>query len=245
MGAEFTVYQDEQHLLLGPIVGVLVIHLILPFETIMHIPQGHRPFTLKNPGGAIQTKAGTDQELRLHVPLQNDYLPIFQAFLQCINRKTGPNPRKIALVDDPPGANLEAAMEGNRISFNILDPRIGFDGHSTLDVAANAMSILPVLEAAAHYFYHLNQTHMNPLIHKHVTVEMFKVVKSRTFDEDMGAPIYVTSGENLIVRDKISRYACDHITPSYGFSIKNTSGKNLFVNCFYFDNGDLSISRCW
>jgi hypothetical protein len=112
-------------------------------------------------------------------------------------------------------------------------------------VDADAKSVLSVLEAAAHYFYHLNRTHTNPLVQKHVTVAMFKLVESGTVDDDTGSPIYVTSGTDLIEGDKISRGVCDHITQVYGFSIKNTSARDLFVNCFYFDNGDLSISRCW
>jgi len=246
MGAEFTVYQDERHLLLGPIVGVLVVYSIRPFETIMRIPQGCHDFTLEHPGIAIQTKAGRDQELRLHVPLQKNYLSVFQAFLLCMKRVI-PNPCKIALVENRSAASLEAIRRGDKISFNILDTRIAVHRELIIShtVDANVTSISPVLEAAAHYFYHLNRTCMNPLIYKHVIVEMFKLVMSGTFDEDTGLPIYVTSGANLILLDKILRHACDHITPSYGFSIKNNSGRNLFINCFYFDNGDLSISRHW
>jgi len=246
MGAEFTVYQDEQHLLSKPVLGVLVVHSISPFETIMHIAPGCRYFTLKNPAVAVQTKAGRDEELKLYVPLEKKYLSIFQALLLRM-QGIGFHPRKIALVQDRSAANLEAVSRGNQISFNILDTRIAVDGQLTIPhtVDATVTSVSRVLEAAAHYYYHLNRAYADPLIRKNVKVEMFKLAKSGTFDEDTAAPIFEPSGDNLIVGNKITRYACDHIIPDYGFSIKNTSRRDLFVNCFRFNNDDLSIGECW
>jgi len=246
MGAEFTVYQDEQHLLLDPIVGVLAVHSIRPFETIMRVPQGCHAFTLKNPAVAIQTKAGRDQALKLHVPLEERYLSVFQAFLSYM-QGTDFDPCKIALVQDRSAANLEAVTRANKISFNILDTRIDVRGQLAIPhtVDANVESVLRVLEVAAHYFYHLNRTHTNPVIQKNIKVEMFTLVKSRTIDDLTGLAIDVPLGDDLIVGNKISRNVCDHINPPYGFSIKNTSERHLFVNCFYFDNTDLSISKYW
>jgi hypothetical protein len=243
VGAEFTVYETEEQLLLGPILGVLVVHSVSPFDSIMVVPPSHGPFALQIPAVAIQSKAGKDQELKLYVPLEEAYLSVFKAALLHM-QGTGLNPRTIALVDNRSVATLAAVLQEEKITFDICDPRIKEGGMLPIPHAVNpkVKDVLEVLEAAEHYFYHLKRVQKNALVDEHVTVHLFKLEYSKTLtNEATGGHVRLPSGNDIIVDKQIFLDVCEHL--DYGFCIKNNSTRDLFPNVFYFNDSDLSIGE--
>ena len=244
LGAEFTVYDNEEQLSSGPILAVLVVTSVSPFDSILDVLPSIGPFTLPITAIAFQTKAGKDQELKLYVPFEEAYLSVFEAVLLHM-QGTGPNPQTITLVENRSVATLAAVLREGRITFDICDPRIKEGGmlpipHAQVNPAAK--DVLNALEAAVHYFYHLKRTQKNALVDEHVTVQLFKLERSKTLiNEATGGHVLLPSGNNLIVDKQISLDLCEHIYLDYGFCIKNNSTLDLFPNIFYFNDSDLSI----
>ena len=244
MGAEFTVYDKEEQPS-GPILAVLVVTSVSPFDSILDFLPSIGPFALPITAVAVQTKAGKDQELKLYVPFEEAYLPVFEAVLLHM-QGTGPNPQTITLVENRSVATLAAVLREEKITFDICDPRIKEGSMLPIPHAVNpaAKDVLDALEAAVHYFYHLKRTQENPLVEEHVTVQLFKLERSKTLtNEATGGHVLLPSGNNIIVDKQISLDICEHIYLDYGFCVKNNSTLDLFPNIFYFNDSDLSIGQ--
>jgi hypothetical protein len=95
--AEFTVYQDPDWPPKTSPLGVIVALKTTAFSTNLDVPSGDSQFALARPAFALQTRAGTNEDLRLHVAMDERLTCIFEALareMQC----SGPDHRSILLV---------------------------------------------------------------------------------------------------------------------------------------------------
>ena len=238
-GAEFTLYKDQASLLTTPL-AVMTVKKIAPFKTELEPKEQPGP-TISGSVLALQTKAAIAEDLPLHVPLNQELLPVFQALASEL-QGTGPNSCKISLCEDRKKSRLEIVMEDNKLVFNILDERVLKYGLSRIPytIEPDPDDIRPVLRAAAHYYWHLNRTQPNNQIQNNVKVEFYKLKESDTDFDEAGSPERYPVGDNLCRQDVIEFSVEDEAM--YGIKIVNTTPWDLYPNVFYFDNSELSIS---
>jgi len=232
-GAEFTVYYASEAC--EPI-GVIVPKEIKPNSTIMESISG--PFPIRGNMVAVQSKAGTLEKLKIYMQLTKTLTPDFE-------RDLGSKSDAIMLVEDRSAADLELQREGNQIKFVVLDSRVTVHGLTECIYKANAnvQDLLPVLQGAAHYYYHLNQSYLCLGIIKNITIEMFRMEHTGV-DAMTGRPLKRPCGRNLLKNDivwiDVRRGFEDDL---YGIKITNNGMINLYPYIFYFDNSELSIGE--
>ncbi|KIM78106.1 hypothetical protein PILCRDRAFT_603652 [Piloderma croceum F 1598] len=227
-GAEFTVYADEASLLTTPL-GVLVVSEIRPFSTILKLPQGKPHFALAKPALALQSKIGAKEDIALSVPLDEKLIPVFDALLLQM-QGTGPDVRKISLVDNPSLAHLKIDAEEDKVVFSTLDKRVTTYGPSrTFRVNRDVNDILPALRATAHYYDILNRTQSNVIIQEKVQIEVTRLDESCRFP--VGPNLYFDDIVDLVVEE----------STQYGVKITNNTPWDLFPTVFFL-NSDFEIS---
>jgi hypothetical protein len=241
---EFTVYANHGGLLEEPSLGVLVPVKVRPFQTVMR-PLSEPGPSLDKAALAVQTRAGALEELKVFIPLEEPLIPVFKAAL--LQMKTLTHDRhRITLVDDRSAAHFAIERENDEIDFIILDERVTAHGLTkcAYKVKANADDLIPVLQGAAHYHYHLNRSYLNSEnIEKRIKVEFFKLEFSDQFDEGTLRLLRRPSGETLLKDGIVTVPIRDGIDDVFGIRITNTSRKDLYPSIFYFDNSELSISE--
>jgi len=231
-GAEFTVYIDREAC--EPI-GVMVPKDIKPWSTIMESISGS--FAIGSHAVAVQTKAGTLEKLKIYMQLTETLTPDF-------GRDLGSKSDAI-MVEDRSAADLELQREGNQIKFVILDYRVTVHGLTECICKANAnvQDLLPILQGAAHYYYHLNQSYLCLDIIENITIEMFRM-EPTGLDAITGRSLKRPYGENLLKNDivwiDVRRGFEDDL---YGIKITNNGRRDLYPYLFYFDNSELSIGE--
>ncbi|KDR69768.1 hypothetical protein GALMADRAFT_77119 [Galerina marginata CBS 339.88] len=240
-GAEYTVYEDHDSIFEEPPLSVMVVTDIEPFKTHVKPVSGPAP-RLKKPALAVQTRAGAQEELRIYLSLKEDLFPAFDALLLQM-REPGINPYRIALVEDRSVAHLEVHRHGDRIAFLIIDDRV--KSHGLLEcidrVDADPEDLRPVLQGAAHYYYHLNRAYLNnQSIQTHLKVEFLKLEDTGDVREG-GSIVRRPIGENLIKDGAIFLDVDENVTDLYGIQITNNWVTGLYLNVFYFDCSELSI----
>ncbi|KAA1472264.1 hypothetical protein DENSPDRAFT_170741 [Dentipellis sp. KUC8613] len=235
-GAEFTVYKDRDNLD-TPLVTLIVIQTSA-FSCLLDVlPLGKKVKFIKD-AYALQTRAGTQEDLRIHVAMDDRLTDLFEA-LAMEMQKTGTGAEKI-LLDTKEKSVLDLQLEKDRIVFNILDPLVKGYG---LDRIPNSIDIdvesaLPVVRAAAHYYWHLNRTTKTPRLQGKVHVEVYELEEADgEYDEDLQA-ILRPKGPNLKRGDIVDVVADG---TKYGVKIINTTNIPLYPNVFFFSHGDLSI----
>ncbi|EDR08533.1 uncharacterized protein LACBIDRAFT_297307 [Laccaria bicolor S238N-H82] len=238
-GAEFTLYKDQASLLTTPL-GVMTVKKITPFKTELEAKKQPGP-KISGSVLALQTKAAIAEDLLLHVPLNQELLPVFQALASEL-QGTGPNSCKISLCEDRKKSRLEIVIEDNKLVFNILDQRVLKYGLSRIPytIEPDPEDIRPVLRAAAHYYWHLNRTQPNNQIQNNIKVEFYKLQESDTDFDEAGSPERYPVGDNLCRQDVIEFTVDDEAI--YGIKIVNNTPWDLYPNVFYFDNSELSIT---
>ncbi|RXW20808.1 hypothetical protein EST38_g5036 [Candolleomyces aberdarensis] len=200
-GAEFTLYRDMKVALLEAPLGVMKAKdgNIEVFTTTLE-PVDKPPGALDNPAIAIQTRAGASEDLLIHVPLEAENAPIFQAIARELSGE-GPNPCRIKLVDRDK-AKLEIVTTEGKLTFTTLDERATEYGFTRLPhvVDANVENLRHILRGAAHYHFHLNHQHPNNKIQTRISIEFFPLKEELDEDDDT---ILSPGGENMIQGGRI------------------------------------------
>ncbi|KAH7921902.1 hypothetical protein BV22DRAFT_1038069 [Leucogyrophana mollusca] len=238
--AQFAVYRDRDSFLNGSPLGTVVARSLTPFVTVLDaFPEGSS-FELKGEGVAVQTRAGDEEDLRIHVAMDEKLVVVFQALSKEMQR-TDPARRNIRLVEH--GAELDIGLEGGRIVFNVLHAETKTLGLHRLwkSVDPTVEAVTPVINAAAHYFWHLRRTSVNKKVERNVKVGFFELTES---DEDEGDSllddVLRPTGDNLITQNVIDLKFKDGA--NYGMEITNNLIQDLYVSVFYFDSYTLEIT---
>ena len=240
-GAEFDVYKDREWPIRSSPMGTLIAGETGAFTTTMVLPSNTTPFSLVEPAFALQTKAGTEEDLRLHISLDEKFTSIFEELGREMQR-TGPDHRRILLVEKD-RAELSITLERNHVVFDILNPLVTQFGLTRMPfrVCPNVDDIYPVIRASAHYHWHLRRTNMKKNLQRQVRIEFTKVIQlEEEYDGDFN-PVVKPDGPNLNVGGVV-RLVAD---PNYMYGIKlvNDTPLALYPSLFFFDNSDLSISE--
>ncbi|KAA1472305.1 hypothetical protein DENSPDRAFT_897123 [Dentipellis sp. KUC8613] len=235
-GAEFTVYRDRDDL--DTPLGVLTVLQTAAFSSVLDVLSYGDKFTFEKDAYALQTRAGAQEDLRIHVALDDRLTDLFEA-LAMEMQKTGTGAQKI-LLDSKEKSVLDLQLEKDRIVFNILDPLVkgyGLDRIPySIDIDVDAA--LPVVRAAAHYYWHLNRTTKTPKLQGKIQVEVYELEEADgEYDEDLQA-ILRPKGPNLKRGDIVDVVADG---TKYGVKIVNTTNIPLYPSVFFFSHGDLSI----
>jgi hypothetical protein len=212
---------------------------IKPFKSILD-PVGNDARQLTAPVIAIQTKAGVSEDLLIHVPMEDQYMPVFEAVAREMSGK-GPDPCRIRLVGKDQAKLEIVSHEGGQLRFNTLDTRATDHGftHIPYSVDSTVDDLHRVLRAAAHYNFHLNVNHPNNLIMARIMIDFFPLIEG--YDDNLDPVLSPPEGVNLHQGGRIE-YNVDE-DAKYGMMIKNNSPWDLYFSCFFFDHADLSISE--
>ena len=246
-GAEFSLYNDNLTIDESTPLCVLVVTSaadILPFTTTLEIKQSSSTIstTLSQTSCVLQTKAGEQEDLLLFAPLDENLTKLYEN-LATMMKEVYPGKRQIRPVLEREKARLGLSIVGDKIAFDILDPRLTAYGMTRMPHMVNndPGEIIPVLHGAAHFYWHLNREAKNALVDTYVKIECNTLEETDEYDSFSGSAILKPTGDNHIHSNAIEVVSSDKTT--YGFKISNHSGRDLYVNLFYFNNNDFSIGK--
>jgi hypothetical protein len=156
--------------------------------------------------------------------------------------------RLVESLDDQP--QLALSTTDGFVEFHILDKlcrTYGLEKAPFNNVkVSDSEYIIAILRSAADFYWNLRQsarTPTMPLI-KEVEVECFKLAETTNFSDDFTEVLEPEPpSENLIVNGQITIDVDED--GIYGYKLTNKSSIPLWVALFYFNPGDLSISRCF
>jgi hypothetical protein len=239
--AIFAIYRDKESIVAGRSLGSLISSMPDIFSSVM-TPFPNQPyFPIMGHAFALQIRAGEEQDLRIHVPMEEGLLGAFEAFAQVM--KTSESERfKIMLVEKEK-AELSLTLEEGGVVFHILDPLVTMYGITRMPFKVNptAADINNVLRYAAHYYWHLRRTSSNKNLINAVDVELTALRELEgEYDDDL-SPIRAPYGPNLNI-DGVVNIVVDR-TAMYGIKLINKTNRPLYPSLFFFDSGDLSISE--
>ena len=242
-GAEFTVYKDSASISDSNSLGVLVVQSDLDihvFSTFLTPKIANSVISLSKSSCAMQSKAGEAEDLVILAPLDENLLSLYEAIANDM-RAADPARRKIRFVKDGKEAKLGLSLDSSgRVVFDVRDPRLTIYGINRMPhtVENKAKSIMPVLNAAADFYWYLSREKKDALVNTSVSFEFFKLSMGNEYDFS-GNAILEPVGENLY-QDSVIRLISSE-DDMYGFKVSNNSVRDLYLNAFYFDNSDFSI----
>ncbi|KAF8993487.1 caspase domain-containing protein [Cyathus striatus] len=215
-GAQFAVYQDRASSIEGQV----------------------KTFTLTGDGYALQVRAGVEEDLRLHVAMEQGLLPVFEALAKEIQHTE--RTRNILLVEKEK-AELDIALEDGQVVFNILNPVVTQFGLTRIPytIEPDNENLIFVIREAAHFYWHLRRKDPKGIFNGLVDVEFRELVESETEVDAFLEPILSPAEPNLHKENVIDFVVKD--SAIYGIKINNKSKVDLFVSVFYFDNSSWEI----
>jgi hypothetical protein len=238
MGAEFAVYRDRDSPSKESPLGNLVAKEVGAFTTNMSLPENASSFMLVGTGYALQTRTGEEEDLRLHIALDDTLTPIFEVLGRDMLR-TDSNRRRISLVAKDK-AELDIAVDGDGVVFNILNPQVTQFGLNQMPfrIEPTYDAMYPVVRASAHYFWHLRRNSTSRVLENYIQLEFKKLKELDEYDEDFNV-ILEPVGDDLNVSGVVDLV----VNPDdiYGIRLINKSALDLYPSLFFFDNSDLSI----
>jgi hypothetical protein len=240
-GAEFVVYQDRDLRQTTFPLGTLVVLEARAFYTTLDVPLGDARFDLVHPGFALQTKTGTEEDLRLHTATNKAIIGVFQAIVQEM-QYTGSEFRRILLVEKDK-AELDISLEDGCVVFKPLNTLVTQWGLTRIPfrVSASIAEVNTIILASAHYFWHLRRTNTKRSLQNRVRIEFTRLKElDDEFDDDFN-PLITPDGPNLNINGTVDLIV-DH-NAMYGVKIVNDTDLALYPSLFFFDNSDLSISK--
>lgn len=246
-GAEFTVYKDSASISDPNSLGVLIVQAdfdIHVFSTFLTPKTPNAVIPLSKSSCALQSKAGEAEDLVILAPLDEKLLSLYEAIAKEM-KEADPARRKIRFVKDGKEAKLGLSLNSSgRVAFDILDSRLTIYGINRMPhtVENKVKSIMPVLNAAAHFHWYLSREKKDALVDTSISFEIFKLSMGDEYDFS-GNAILEPVGENLY-QDSVIRLVSSE-EDMYGFKVTNNSVRDLYLNAFYFDNSDFSISSCY
>jgi len=231
-GAEFVVFKDREMSPEIPPLGILVVLETRAFSTTLDVVEGVTRFGLAEPAFALQTKVGIEEDLRLHVEINERLTGVFQALAQEM-QITSPHQRRI-LLNEKENAELGISLEDGQVVFNILDPLVTRFGLTRMPARVHPIvdDVYAVIGAAAHYRWHLRRSSMKPLFQNNVWMDFKQLTQARE-----------PYGDDLNVDGVIDIVVDEHAM--YGIKVFNNTSKSLYPWLFYFDNSDFSITICY
>ncbi|KAH7921880.1 hypothetical protein BV22DRAFT_1049294 [Leucogyrophana mollusca] len=242
VSAHFALYKDRDSFLNdSPSLGTVVARKLAPFSTTLDAFPTESILELEGEGVAVQTKAGDEEDLRVHVAMKVDNVIVFEALSKEMQR-TDPARREIRLVEYG-AADLDIANESGRIVFNVSHLETRALGLTRLwkSVEPTVRAVTPVISAAAHYFWHLRRTSVNKSVKECVGVRFSELAMSNVDGNgSISGGFLRPNGDNLITDNVIDlTFKAD---AKYGMELTNSSNKALYVSIFYFDSSTLEIT---
>ena len=239
-GAEFAVYVNRESPQNASPLGTLVVAETGVFTTTILLDDA-ATFPLAGTGYALQIRAGEEEDLRLHIEMNDQLVPIFDALSQDM-RRMGTNRKQILLVDKAK-AELDIAISNDKVVFNIMNPQVTQFGLNKMPfhIQPTYEDVYPVIQAAAHYYWHLRRNNSKRALQGCIQLQFMRVKELDEYDDDYN-PVIEPIEDDLNVAGVVDLV----VEPDkmYGVKLVNNSGLDLYPALFYFDNSDLSISEC-
>ncbi|KAA1472263.1 hypothetical protein DENSPDRAFT_881116 [Dentipellis sp. KUC8613] len=234
--AMFAVYGDRDDL--ETPLGSLVVLETAAFSSVLGIPPHGKKLKLKKDAYALQTRAGVQEELRIHIALDDRLTDLFEALAKEM-QTPGAETQKI-LLDTKEKSVLDLQLEDDHIVFDILDPLVTVYGLKRIPytIPIDVDAALPVIRAAAHYYWHLNRTTKTPKLQGKVQVEVYELEESDDESGDSLQALLRPKGPNLKRGDIADVVAGG---TKYGLKVVNTTDIPLYASVFFFGHSDLSI----
>ena len=210
------------------------------FSTILTSKSPKAVISLTKSSCALQSKAGTAEDLVIFAPLDEKLLPLFVEVAK-VMQAAEPGRRKFRFVENKDEAKLGLSLTSSgKVAFDVLDSRLTIYGIKRMPYTIDneAKSIMRVLNAAAHFHWYLNREKKDALVDTFVSFEFYKLAPSGKYDIS-GNAIMEPVGKNLY-KDSVIRLIASP-TDMYGFKVMNNSIRDLYLNAFFFDNSDFSI----
>ncbi|KIM22184.1 hypothetical protein M408DRAFT_28909, partial [Serendipita vermifera MAFF 305830] len=232
-GATFDVYRDRDCITTeAPLAKMTVEDPPSPFTTVLSGPQ----FNIGEQAFALQTGAGAEEDLIVHIAMDPKLENVFRAMAEEI-KSNNTGQRRVRAVDEIEKAHLGMALENDKIVFNILNPLVTVYGLKRIpqQLDLKVEKVRRVLRSAAHFHWHLHRTGKDKIPQGMIKIEYVKLISNM----DTGTEITTPQGENLIhegVVDLVVKKG-----DMYGMRLTNNYNMDLYVSIFYFDNSDLSI----
>lgn len=141
------------------------------------------------------------------------------------------------------GLSIVDDEKEEKIAFDILDPRLMAYGLMRMPHMVNndPREIIPVLHGAAHFYLHLNRKAKDALVDTYIKIECKTLVPTNEIHHNSKEAILKPTGNNHIHSNVIDIVSSNQTM--YGFRITNKSGRDLYLNLFYFNNNDFSIGK--
>ncbi len=238
--AEFAVFADRD---MKSSLGAVVVSNTAAFTSscgFLSAEGNEAPFRLADPGYALQTRAGEDQDVRLFIEPDERLLGISN----WIANETRAGRRRFHLVkshDDEP--DLVVVADGDVIHFEIMDELCRQHGLTRMPFEVkidDEGAIHRALQSSAHFYFYLRHSSKgSPLAGS--TLECMKLKETGEYTDDLLEILKPDpNGHNLNIGGVIMVNVDEEAI--YGFKITNTASLPLYVSMFYFDVSDLSIS---
>ncbi|KDQ61082.1 hypothetical protein JAAARDRAFT_67479 [Jaapia argillacea MUCL 33604] len=239
IGDEFTLYKDPEPSKSSSSLAIFVVTTVYPMRSVLTPVSVPPRFRLNHPAFALQTKAGAKHDLRIYVAKHKKLTTLFKVLVPQMQRTRPDRPRIMQVGKGD--AEMGIDIQGKEVVFDILDERLTkFNLHRIPFSAPLDSSILhPILDAAAHFHWHLRRTDEGHNLRGKVRLVFTEVKKvDGLLTEDLH-PVTQGIGENLNVDGVINLVSSrDRM---YGIKIVNDSSIPLYAALFYFDNSDFSI----
>ena len=240
IGDEFTLYKDPDPARKSYPLAIFGVSGAQPYQSTMISLCSALHFKPKNTTFAIQTKAGTSQDLRLHVAKRKRLAFIFEELVREMQHARPDRPRILRVEKEQ--AELSIELDGKMVVFNILDEHVTVFNLRRIPftVQLDVRILLPIIDAAAHFRWYLRGIGQSRTLQNKVRLEFTKVEQViGKYDEDLH-PVIEQAGDNLNQDGVINLTASAQ--DMYGMKILNNTSIPLHAALFYFDNTDLSIS---
>ena len=233
VGAEFEVYKDQNS---GHMLGTVVVRDLSAFFTILCAKESK--IALERDGVVLKSRAGTREQLRIHVADGN---------LKSLIKKIDLNQRLgIVQLVERDRADFGMALEKGKVVFNIYDSDVTMHGLTRMPyiLEPTLESISPVLRAASHFYWHRRRTMQTGRrgLAKKVEVKVTELKLERIEDDDELKPVFVY-GPTSSGDWKGGKVFDLQTGTSYGWNIINNCDVPLYPALFYFDSSDWSISE--
>ncbi|KAK0187314.1 hypothetical protein F5146DRAFT_985418 [Armillaria mellea] len=233
---QFAVFADKN---MTSALGTVVVSHITDFASTCDFSAhgDEAPFSLANPGYALQTRVSEDQGVCLYIEPDGNVPDVFKR----IANEMPAEKRGLHWVksqDDEP--DLVLALDGDGVHFKIMDTRCRQHGLTSMpfEVDTNDSDVLHrILQSSADYYWHLRRSNKWSPLAGRVSLECTKLKETGLF-KGLRA-VLAPDGENLnkggVIFINVNEKAI------YGFKISNTMSLPLYISMFYFDASDLSI----
>ncbi|KAH9914990.1 uncharacterized protein B0H18DRAFT_1043597 [Fomitopsis serialis] len=188
---------------------------------------------------ALQTEAGTDEYLQLHIATETCRSFVLNAIANH-TRDGLSRPTKVQLVDKA-SADLEAVMEASIMHLTILHPLIAACGvqHLPFHLDVSTDDVCETLHAASHFFWHLKRTTTEQSLAGSVRIE-FRRLREVPAEDEFDDPTYEPYGPDLNIAGMVDLLVDEDAI--YGINLVNESHFPLYLSLFYFSSSDLSIT---